>query len=135
MNRVPNDAEPGTGTQLHVYANEPCRCQSPPYPPDEAECPQQDSRKHGKPATFKANGTKWKCGRDYLDTELADVAYLEAVVGKSSWCDTRDPEDCPPKLVFRYERRDGTVTVDPNDPSGEVQERFIERYQKPVRMP
>lgn len=103
------NAEPGTGTQVATLA-------SPPRSDD------------GKPNSMRINGTKWKVGHDYVDTDLADVCELVAIVGRSSWCDTREPEDCPPKLVFEYERYDGPIRVDPNDPSGEVQERFIERY-------
>ncbi len=104
---VPPNAEPGTGTQYATIAE-----------PNE---------------TFRANGHTWKVGHDYLDTEIGDMCTLVEVIAKSSWCDTRDPEDCPPKLVFSYDRYEhGPVTLDPNDPSGEVIERFIERYERPL---
>jgi hypothetical protein len=109
--RTHANAEPGTGTQYCSFAT----------PPD---------RDDDKPNSKRINGTKWKVGHDYLDTEIGDVCALVDIIGKSSWCSTKPPEEQPPKLVFEYERYDRQITVDPNDPSGEVQERFIERYTR-----
>lgn len=105
--------EPGTGTQTAVFAS----------PPDTDD---------GNPCVFRHNGTKWKVGHDYLDTEIGDVCTLVEVYAKSSWCDTRDPENCPPKLHFEYERYDGWdnghLSVDPS--SRELgEDRFIERHE------
>jgi hypothetical protein len=108
--RPRNNAEPGTGTQYATIASE------------------------GE--TFRANGETWKVGHDYLDTEIGDVCELVHVTGKSSWCDTGDPEQNP-YLVFKYERHRGEITFDPNDPSGELGDRFIERVepQRPREAP
>jgi hypothetical protein len=112
MRRRPN-AEPGTGTQVHAFAT----------PPD------MDDR----PNSMRINGTKWKVGHDYLDTEIGDVCELVEIVGRSSWCSTRDADRQPPKLVFEHERfgedRDGRLRIDPNTPDFD-EERFIERYTR-----
>ena len=104
--------EPGTGTTYATFANDPSD--------------------DDFPNSMRINGTLWKCGHDYIDTELADVCELVEIIGKSSWCDTRDAEDQPPLLVFRYERYNGIngseITVDPNTPDREFEERFIERW-------
>jgi hypothetical protein len=103
-------AEPGTGTQIACFAS-----------PSDVD--------DGNDSTYRVDGRLWKCGEQYLDTEIGDVATLVEVVGKSSWCSTRDAEDCPPMLVFEYERYEyGPIKIDALDPSGEVTERFIERY-------
>jgi hypothetical protein len=116
MNRVPNDAEPGTGTQIHSFAT----------PPD---------RDDDKPNSRTLDGQKWKVGHDYLDTEIGDVCQLVAIVGRSSWCDTRDPEDCPPELVFEYERYEhGSIRVDPATPDFDP-DRFVERYTRSINDP
>lgn len=110
--------EPGTGTQYASHAT----------PPSDSE----------KPNGIHLNGTYWKVGHDYLDTEIGDVCTLVEVVSKSSWCDTRDAEDCPKKLVFAYERYSGmngnTIEVDPNTPDPSFEERFIERYTPPAKL-
>ena len=107
-------AEPGTGTQTAIFAS----------PPDVDD---------GHPCTYRINGRTWKVGHDYLDTELGDVCVLTEVYAKSSWCDTREPEDCSPLLHFEYERYggwdDGHVTVDPFDREADLEERFIERHE------
>lgn len=110
--------EPGTGTQYASHATPPS----------------DESRPNG----IHLNGTYWKVGHDYLDTEIGDVCELVEVVSKSSWCDTRDAEDCPKKLVFAYERYSGmngnTIEVDPNTPDPSFEERFIERYTPPAKL-
>lgn len=106
-------AEPGTGTQYATIA-------SPPNSDDD------------KPCTHRVNGRMWKVGHDYIDSEIGDVCKLVAVVGKSTWCDTRSPEECPAKLVFAYDRYEGidgnTIEVDPQSLNFD-EERFIERYE------
>lgn len=110
-------AEPGTGTQAVGVA-------TPPNIDD------------GLPCVKRINGRMWKVGHDYLDTEMDDVCELVEIVRTSSWCDTRDADDCPPKLVFEYERwdarGDGRVTVDPLNPDRTGD--FIERYTPPTRL-
>lgn len=117
--RPRNDAEPGTGTQIVAKA-------SPPTTDDDLPCVWAD-----------ANGRAWKVGHDYLDTELRDVCELVEVIGRSSWCDSRDPEDCPGELVFEYDRYDRRVRVNPNGQDDTLHERFIERYTEspPVGAP
>lgn len=110
MNPHPS-AEPGTGTQVHSFAT-------------------PKSSDDGKPNSMRINGVTWKVGQDYLDTEMRDVCELVEIIGRSPWCSTEDPEDRPPKLVFAYDRYENTVRIDPNDPSGEIEERFIERYTR-----
>lgn len=109
---VRNQAEPGTGTQYEIFAS----------PPDIGD---------GNPCKHVINATTWKAGRDYIDTEIGDVCELVEVVGKSSWCSTRSPEDSPPELVFEYERYEGIngnrITVDPNGRDFDP-DRFIERW-------
>ncbi|AGM11580.1 hypothetical protein M199_gp086 [Halogranum tailed virus 1] len=109
-------AEPGTGTQYASHATPPS----------------DDSRPNG----IRLFGTYWKVGHDYLDTEIGDVCELVEVVSKSSWCDTRDAEDCPKKLVFAYERYSGmngnTIEIDPSSLEMEDGDRFIERYTAPA---
>lgn len=115
--RPPNDAEPGTGEEAVVVA-------SPPDIDDDNPC------------VAWINCRKWKVGHDYIDVEIGDVAYLDAIVRRSSWCDTRPPEDCPMELCFHYERYgEGLVRIDPNDPDFDPHERFVERYTKPVTGP
>lgn len=110
---VAPDADPGTGTQVHSFA-------TPPEDPD-------------RPNSRMINGRVWKVGHDYIDTEVGDVCELVEIIGKSPWCSTRDPEKCPPKLIFEYERYGRSdfgshrVTFDPNGPKT-LKERFIERY-------
>lgn len=119
MGRVGPNAEPGTGTQIAAHA-------SPPDVDDDLPC------------SMRINGTLWKVGHDYLDTEIGDVCGLVEIIGKSSWCDTRDASDCPPKLVFAYDRYEGLdgnrITIDPNTPDPEFGERFIERYTPPQQL-
>ena len=107
----------GTGTQIATFA-------TPPDLDDELPC------------SMKINGNKWKVGHQYLDTEIGDVCTLVRIIGRSSWRNTREAEDCPPQLVFEYERFEGmnhgTTRVDPNTPDPEFEERFIERFSKPA---
>lgn len=107
-----SQGEPGTGTQLAIFAS----------PPDVDD---------GKPCTYRINGRTWKVGKEYIDTEIGDVCVLTEVFGKSLWCDTRSPEDTPGHLQFEYERYSGyggsTLSVDPHARDFD-NERFIERY-------
>lgn len=110
-------AEPGTGTQYYVHATRP-------------------TEDDDKPNGMYLHGTYWKVGHDYLDTEIGDVCELVSIGSKSSWCDTRPPEECPKKLVFVYDRYSGfsgnSVTVDPSQLlMDDEEDRFIERYTAP----
>lgn len=106
----PTSDEPGTGTQHHVFA-------APP------------NNDRDLPCSMRINGTKWKVGHDYIDTDIGDVARLTRIIGRSSWCTTEDAADCPPELIFEYERYDSTVRLNPADDDFDS-ERFIERYTR-----
>ena len=107
--------EPGTGTQYCTFAS----------PPDRDE----------EPNSMTINGTKWKCGHQYFDTELRDNVVLSYIIGKSSWCENSPPEDSPPILVFEYERAmdGGTTRRDPMSRSFDA-DRFIERCDPAIPM-
>lgn len=127
---VAPDAEPGTGTQIATLASPPCGC-----PPDrQGEMDECDDYNHDHPNSMRINGRRWKVGHDYVDAELGDVCELVAIVGRSSWCDNRDPENCPPELVFEYERYRGgsgnTIRINPSRPDDEINERFVERWTR-----
>lgn len=115
--RPTNDAEPGTGDEVVVVAS----------PPD---------IDNDRPCTAQVNGRTWKVGHEYIDTEIGDVAYLDAIIRRSSWCDTRPPEEFPMELCFHYERYGkGLVRIDPNGQDVDLDERFIERYTEPATDP
>jgi len=107
--------EPGTGMQYHAFASDPS----------------DDERPNG----MSINGTYWKVGHDYLDTEIGDVCELVEIVGKSSFCDMRDASEQSPRLVFAYDRYSGfngnTIEIDPMTLAMEgTEDRFIERYER-----
>lgn len=82
----------------------------------------------GLPCSKQLNGTLWKVGHDYIDTEVGDVCELVEIRKKSSWCERR--EDGHMELVFKYERaggQDSTITQKPNSLYFD-EDRFIERY-------
>lgn len=106
--------EPGTGTQVALLAS-----------PRDAD--------DDLPSTMRIHGETWKVGRQYWDSEVRDIVTLVEIVGKSSWCDTREPEECPPILVFEAERvgeRHHQMSVSPHSRSFDS-DRFTERYTEP----
>jgi hypothetical protein len=118
----------GTGEQQATLASPPCGC-----PPDrQGEFEECDDYNHEHPNSMTIDGTKWKVGHDYLDTEIGDVCELVAIVGVSTIHDTRDPEDCPPRLIFEYERWSGSqgnrLRLSANRRDRDLSERFITRW-------
>lgn len=82
----------------------------------------------GLPCSEQINGTLWKVGHDYLDTEIGDVCELAEIRKKSSWCDP--PDDGSIELVFVYERaggEDSTIAKKPTLPYFD-DDRYMERY-------
>lgn len=112
---TPDGPEPGHGTQAATLA-------SPPDVDDDL------------PSTYQAGGKNWKVGREYWDARDRDLVRLVKVIGRSDWTDSRDPEDCPPKLVFERDMpprvHGGNYMVDPNDPDCDMDERFTLRVSK-----
>lgn len=92
----------GTGTQYHQFA--------------------------GSGESMTINGTRWKVGRDYLDTEMKDLCHLVEIVGISRWRHMDDASERPPILIFEYERGPTRLEVDPHSPEG-LDDRFIERRE------
>ena len=131
------NAEPGTGTQ---YYTEACVAwEEHPRISEAVEEQYDDPQKQRLSATqYTLNGRTWQCGGDYWDTELEDLVTLEAVVRKSSWCDTRDAEDGTLKLQFNAEHH-GSFEVDPASHAikeGEdLHKRFLPRHNVPFTLP
>lgn len=97
---VSPNAEPGTGTQIHVEAVE-TPLSDPNFDVDEKYPLEVDEAKR-----FRIAGRTWICGDDYWDDEYKDIVTLVEVVRKSSWCSTTDASEGPVYLHFECEDGD-----------------------------
>ena len=151
------NAEPGTGTQYYTEA-----CMNPEDHPrlseelDAADSSLDYDKAHLAATQYRLGGRTWQCGGEYWDTERGDIAELEAVVRKSSWCHTRPVEEAPIRLQFVYESvlqhseaqhscsslrcraqlgRHETLEYDPHSLVEDPTERFLPRKNIPHRLP
>lgn len=124
------NAEPGTGTQYYTEASPPCGCRGEQT---RDEC---GDINHEYPNRYHLDGRKWKVGHDYLDIKKKDVVELTAVVRKSSWCDTREPDNGTLMFRLRGERVGGyELQAQRRAHDMELTERLIERHTDSNRKP
>lgn len=81
----------------------------------------------------------WQCGGEYWDVELSDLVTLESIVRKSSWCDTRPPEQGT--LLFKFDpEHHRSFEYDPHtaymaDWKPDPPDRFLPRHNVPFELP
>jgi len=78
-------------------------------------------------------GRTWQCGGEYWDTETNELWELQAVVRKSSWCDTKDPANCPLYLHFSSDAF-GEMEIQLARQDTDLTERFQERHNIPFQL-
>ena len=113
-----NHAEPGTGTQHMIVAEED---------PDYTD---QDDRLDK--SQFRHEGRTWQCGGTYWDTELQDTVRLVKVTHRSSWCHTGEIEEAP--LYLHFDAGNHGSSRVPLSEDG-VQDRFLPKHNIPFRLP
>lgn len=132
-----DDAPIGTGTDYYVEA-----CRDVENHPrvsaqyDDYESGIEHDRARFGATQFRHDDRRWQCGGEYFDTETERVYELDAVVRKSSWCDTGDAEDGTLKFQFVSKDEYREIEYDPatakcNDGRPDPTDRFLEFYNVP----